>query len=443
MHRILLVAKRDYLASIRAKAFLVGLIVAPILFGGSFIGLGIMKRKPDVKDRPIVIVDRTGKAAAAVIQAAREKSAKGLYEKETGRQIAPRYLVTEIAPDNANPSAQRLALSDRVRSRQLYAFLEIGPGALHPPTDEEAAKRRENRVDYYANAAGVDEMRGWIASPVSDALRRVRLAELGVDAARFDGILAQATFQSMTLLSRDEKTGAIRDAQKKSGMEGFAVPFAMTMLLAMIVIASASPMLGAIADDKMQRVYEMLLASATPFELVAGKVLAAVALSLTSSAFYIVGSLLVLEGMAMTGLAPLALLPWFFVYLIADVMVLSALAAALGAACSSPHDAQQLAVLQLAPVLLPLFLMMPVITQPNGTVATALSLIPPFTPLLMLLRQATPGGIPAWQPWAGLAGVVCWTVAVSWIAARIFRVAILMQGKAPRPQELLRWALRG
>ena len=60
MRRILLIAKRDYLASIRAKAFLVGLIVAPILFGGGFIGLAVMKKKPDIADRHVAIVDRTG-----------------------------------------------------------------------------------------------------------------------------------------------------------------------------------------------------------------------------------------------------------------------------------------------------------------------------------------------------------------------------------------------
>ena len=136
-----------------------------------------------------------------------------------------------------------------------------------------------------------------------------------------------------------------------------------------------------------------------------GKVLGAVALALTSSVFYVTGRIAALQSMAMMGLAPLNLLPWFVVYLVADVMVLSALAMALGAACDSPHDAQQLAVLLLAPVMLPLFLLLPVVQAPNGPIATVASLFPPFTPILMMLRQAMPGGVPAWQPWAGLAGV--------------------------------------
>ena len=147
--------------------------------------------------------------------------------------------------------------------------------------------------------------------------------------------------------------------------------------------------------------------------------------------------------MALMGLAPVTLLPWFVVYLIADVMVLSGLGMALGAACASPHDAQQLAVLLLAPVLVPMFLLMPVVQHPTGGLATALSLFPPFTPILMMLRQAMPGGVPAWQPWVALLGVLLWTVGVCWAAARIFRVVLLMQGSMPKLSQLARWAVKG
>jgi ABC-2 type transport system permease protein len=184
----------------------------------------------------------------------------------------------------------------------------------------------------------------------------------------------------------------------------------------------------------------MLLGLASPMELMAARVLAALGRSLTSSAFYIFGAVLVLQGMAMMGSVPLHLLPWFFIYLVAHVTMLSSFAAALGAACNSPQDAQNLAVVLVAPIMIPFFLMMPVMTAPNGAMATAMSLFPPFTPVLMLLRQCMPVGVPVWQPWVGLAGILLWTVGGTWVAARIFRVGILMQGQPPKLSEIIRWA---
>jgi ABC-2 type transport system permease protein len=187
----------------------------------------------------------------------------------------------------------------------------------------------------------------------------------------------------------------------------------------------------------------MLLGAVTPFELMAGRVLGAVGISLTSSLFYVVGGIFAVNALGLTGLLPLTILPWFYVYLLADVIMLCAFAAALGAACSTPQDAQNLAVVLLMPVLIPLFTLVTVIRQPNGVLATVLSFIPPFTPILMLLRQAVPNGAAAWQPWVGLVGVLVFALATVWAASRIFRVAILMHGKPPRLADLVRWAIKG
>jgi ABC-2 type transport system permease protein len=200
---------------------------------------------------------------------------------------------------------------------------------------------------------------------------------------------------------------------------------------------------SAVTEDKNQRIFEMLLGLATPFELMGARVLAALGRSLTSAAFYVAGAILVLQGMAMIGMVRFDLLPWFFIYLIAHVVMLCSFAAALGAACNSPQDAQNLAVLLVAPVMIPYFMLVPIMQSPNGTMATVLSLIPPFTPPLMLLRQALPAGVPWWQPWAGLIGVIAWTIGGTWVAARVFRVCILMQGQSPKMKELVRFAVKG
>ena len=443
MRRILLIARRDYLATIRTKAFLVGLVVAPVLFGGGFLGIALLKSKPDIKDRPVAIIDRTGMVASAVIQAAQEKNAMELFDKVTHRQIAARYVFESLPPD-ADANAQRLALSDRVRSGQLFAFLEIGADNLHPRHPPNGSKdAAAGKVACYTNAGAFDDARGWLEGPVNDGLRRVRLAQLGVGASHFDDVLAEVPVERLSLVSKDVKTGQIREAHKKGELDDFAIPFGLMLLLGMIVLVSSAPMLSAVTEDKAQRIVEMLLGLATPFELMMGKVLAAVCVSLTSSAFYVIGCALVLQALGMAGMLPFALLPWFYIYLIADVTMLCAFAAALGAGCSSPQDAQQLAILLMAPVMVPYFVFAVVMQQPNGAIATTLSLFPMFTPMLMLLRMALPGGVPVWQPWVSLAAVLAWTFGMVWAAARIFRVAILMQGKPPKLADLVRWAVRG
>lgn len=295
----------------------------------------------------------------------------------------------------------------------------------------------------YSSESGFGETRGWFSGALNDGLRRIRLEALGIEGKRLDQALTPIPVESMDLVTRDEKTGRIVAARKRGIAEGFAAPFVLAILFFMIVLLTSAPMLAAVAEDKAQRVFEMLLASASAFELIGGKVLAAIGTALTSSICYVIGAVFLLEALSIVGLTPLRILPWFFVYLVAEVTMLASIATALGAACSSTRDTENLKLVLIAPVMIPLLCLTPILQDPNGTFATAMSLFPLFTPILMLVRQAAPGGVPAWQPWLGLTGVVFATLVISWMASRIFRVAILAQGKTPSLGELLRWGVAG
>ena len=94
-------------------------------------------------------------------------------------------------------------------------------------------------------------------------------------------------------------------------------------------------------------------------------------------------------------------------------------------------------------LVLPMFVWFPVMREPTSSFSTWLSLVPPCTPILMLVRMASPVTIPSWQPWVGLVGILLFTIAAVWAAGRIYRVGILMYGKPPKLTEIVRWALRG
>jgi ABC-2 type transport system permease protein len=436
LRRTLLIAKRDYLQIVRTKAYIVGLILLPLLFGGGFLLIPLANRG-NARDLRIAVLDRTGVSAAAVIQSAEESNRRATANTSFGSQGAPRFSFEEVKPE-ADHAAQLLALSDRVRSGECFLVLDISPDALRPSGDS-----KQEPVRYYTNSGGlVDQQSFWLPSAVNDGLRRVRLKQLGIDEARVPGVLADVPVVSTDLVSRDAATGNIVQGHKKSPIQTGAVPFFLVFLLYIIAIFGSAPNLGAVSQDKMQRVYEMLLSSASSFELMMGKVLAAVGASLTSSTVYIIGGLLALAGMAMFGIAPLHLIPWFFVYVVADVLMLAALGVALGSACATPQDAQQFVFLLIVPLVIPMFLLQPVMQQPNGGLAVAMSFFPPFTPVVMLLRQALPGGVPWWQPWLSLVGVAAWAFAMIWVAARIFRIGILSQGKTPQFAELAQWVMR-
>ena len=86
---------------------MIGLFVAPLLFGGSILGLALFREKPDVKERRVAIVDATGRTAAYLTEAAEEKNAREAFDQQTGRQVAPRYSFETVAPQGENPGGLR------------------------------------------------------------------------------------------------------------------------------------------------------------------------------------------------------------------------------------------------------------------------------------------------------------------------------------------------
>ncbi len=429
MRRILLIAKRDYLQIVSSRAYLIGLIMLPLIIGGSIFMVSLANRSGGAGQR-VAIIDHTGVAAAAIIQASQADAPRNLLARN---QAGPHFVFEAVKPE-ADEDAQLLSLSNRIRSGEFFMVIDIPADALRPPASGDPAPMR-----YYTNSAGFDATGAQVSSQVNDGLRLARLTQLGLDASRASGALRAVPLVSMNLVKRDPTTGQIVPGGKKSPIPPGLVPYFLATLLVMVVMIGSAPNMGTIADDKQQRVFEMLLGSATPLELMAGKVLASLGASLTTSALYIACGLALMFNMAIIQLAPLELLPWFFAYLIADVIMMSAWSVAIGSACATPQDAQQLAYTLILPIMIPIFFMAPIIQRPNGNMAIVMSFIPPFTPVVMLLRQALPTGVPWWQPWVGLTGIIACALAVVWFASRIFRIGILASGKTPKLPELFQW----
>lgn len=438
MRKILWMAQREYKVSVRTKGFIIGLIVFPIFMGGSGIAIALLKDRVDTTDRIIAVIDRSGVVAQALVTAANERNTSDIFKSGTGEQVKPAYILELVAPNDDDPKMQRLELSNRVRDGELNGFVEIGRDAVHPAQASEAPI-----IAYYAVNAAMDDARGWMEWPINVSLRKARLVEAGVDEGEVGDLFAWLGVQGLGLATVDEETGIVRDARRANEGEAILVPAILGMLMFMMIMMGAVPLLHSVMEEKTQRIAEVLLGAVTPFEFMAGKVLGGVAVSLTAAAAYVAVSVVVFRHVGLDEFIPYRVLPWFFVYMVMAIVMYGAMLAAFGASCNEAKDAQNLTMPGMMPVMIPMFLMFPVLKEPLTGFATGLSLFPLFTPMMMMIRIGTPMAIPTWQPWAGLVGVFAFTIVSVWAAGRIFRVAILMQGRPPRVGDLLRWAIRG
>ena len=437
MRKILIIALREYKAAVKTKSFIVSLILLPVIMGGSLAISIISEKKVDTTDRKFVIIDHSALFTETLEQSVQQRNETEIYKPGTREKIRPAFLIEFAVPDTTDPNAQKLELSERVASKDLTGFLEIGKSILHPDADPAHAYLR-----FYSETSILDETQQWFTNPINNHLRELRLADMHLSPDSTRELFLWANMESLGLVKMDSNTGVIQDAEKSNPLRSLLVPYALVMMMFMLGMVGSMPLLTAVMEEKMERIAEVLLATVTPFQFMAGKVLGSTSVALTTAAIYITGGLITAQQFGADNLIPYSIVVWFFVYLVLFLIMTGSIMAALGSACNDNKDAQNISIPAMLPMILPLFVIMPVLKNPLGSLATGMSLIPPFTPMVMIVRQATPVTIPAWQPYVGLIGVVLFTVFVVWAGARIFRTGILMQGQKPTFANLFRYAFR-
>ena len=137
------------------------------------------------------------------------------------------------------------------------------------------------------------------------------------------------------------------------------------------------------------------------------------------------------------------LVVWFIVFQALAVLMFGAVFTAIGAACSDMKEAQSMLMPVWIVICIPMMVWFVIVREPSSSFSLILSLIPPATPMVMMLRTAAMPGIPLWQPLLGVLLVLLTTVFCVFVAGRIFRVGLLMQGKGAKISDMIRWAVRG
>ena len=242
----------------------------------------------------------------------------------------------------------------------------------------------------------------------------------------------------------------------------------------MFILIYGAMVMRSVIEEKTSRIIEVIISSVKPFQLMLGKILGTAAAGLTQ--FIVWGLLLALifvgssyffgvdlapsgvgsQQMGMEQMNQLAQdetqlvftelmnLPlvstfiFFILYFLLGYLLYSSLYAAIGAAVDNETDTQQF----MLPIMLPLMLgvyigFATVINDPHGTVATIFSMIPFTSPIVMLMR--IPFGVPWWQIIISLLLLILTFLGVVWLAAKVYRVGILMYGKKINYKELIKW----
>lgn len=434
MDKILAVARTEFLASVRSKGFIIGIALMPVLIGISVVAERLAEGRVDTEDRVFAVIDDTGGAAFDALAAAagrRDAAAAAAEGAAPGR-----YVPIRAGDGRRDRDEVRLELSDRVRRREIFAFIEIPAGATTGGAGDTAAATAR----YHAENTTYDGLREWIGGVLTDVARNRAMDEAGISAESVARLNRRVRAEPLGLVSRTAE-GGIAPAAPVNQILAKGVPVILMFLLFMVVMMAAPALLNSVLEEKMSRIAEVMLGSMSPFEFMMGKLLGAASESLVLALVYLGGGIGLAAHLGILSEIPPSLFAWFFVFMTFGVLFFGSLYISIGAACTQLKDAQSLMMPAMIFVLLPMFTWNLVLRAPDSTASVLLSLFPPATPMLMLLRLSLSPGPPAWQALLSLVLTFFGTLGCVWAAGRIFRVGILMQGRSASLREILGWVV--
>ena len=439
MRKTFIVAQSEFATLVRSKAFIISVILMPLVMALSIFLVRATKDTTDYKDRTFAFVDYSGviavplKAVAEMYNSTDTTDNGAAVSLSKGALVrkGARFIPVEIRPDGRTPDDVRLELSERVRREELFAFVEFPKEIVDPASNAP--------IKYYSDHPSYNALPQWIRTTVNAVVLNERFRQASVDRALVVKLTKQAPMEELGLVER-ARSGELKEAQEVDAARAYGIPVAVLMLMYITVMSSAPQLLNSVIEEKMSRISEVLIASVTPFQLMMGKLIGGVAVSTLLAAIYISGGLAVAQywGGYASAVTP-AILLWFLLFLIMSIFIFGSLFVAIGAACTDLKDSQSMMTPVMVLVMLPMFTWASVLRAPDGTMAIVLSLIPTAAPFLMMLRISLRPGPPAWQIAASVALMAGTVMVVVWAAGKIFRTGLLMQGKSATVAEMLRW----
>ncbi|MFZ0271508.1 MAG: ABC transporter permease [Acidobacteriaceae bacterium] len=412
LRNTLLIAKREYLERVKSRVFRITTILVPLGMAGLGL-LGAMTGKKMEGVQNLAIVGDNPRLAQEVKAAL-----------EDGELKPKRVEVYAPATD-----ADRAEVKREVAAREIGGYLTLVtvPGEAEPDATWISGSS--------INLVGKSQME----SAVRSAMIREQLAARGVPQTQVSDLMKETKLDTKQL-----KNGAVVSSDSERSFFG---AYGLIIVLYASVLIYGINIARSVVEEKTSRIFEVLLSTASSDSLMLGKLLGVGAVGLTQMGIW--GALLVFyAGSAMAskqGIHSLeslgitkAELGFFVIFFLGGFYLYSALAAALGSTVSGEQEVQQFSIILVSPLVVSVFLLGFVLGNPNSTTSVVLSLLPPFTPIIMYMRICAQMP-PLWQVWLSIVLLAGSVWGMVWLAARIYRVGVLMYGKRATLPEMIRW----
>jgi ABC-2 type transport system permease protein len=434
------VLKREYRETVRKASFLVMTVLAPFLMAALMVVPALLATR-GMGERRVAILDGTGRLGGMAETLRRESPGGSSPLGRGGRsarhggspgKIVPEYVdLSAVDAKNAvGPFLDRLSRERTPKEKQL-------DGVLLVPAD--AFARPLGHLTYFSRSAADLLAQERLGHVVNRALQRERLAARGLEPSELEMVLATIPVEAVQVTNSGQ--------ERKGGEANFLVAILFLTLLFIPSLVYGQEVMRGVIQEKTDRVVEILVSSMTPMELLSGKILGMAAVGLTQIAVWVaMGGLVAgsgLSGAQAAGVDLSAVLRpsvavWFVVFFLLSYLVTVGIYAAGGAIVNSEKEAQQVLTPVVFVLLVPWFLVMPILANPDSTLSVVLSLVPIYTPMTMFIRILV-SEPPAWQVALSLVLSVGTIAILLKATAKVFRAGLLATGKRPTIPELWRW----
>lgn len=409
--KALQVALWEFLEKVKTKAFIISLVLMPVIMVGFGILPTFLSMREDEKPVTIGIVDESGSVVKPLAEELDQK-----YKLKGGQ---PNYVIKNLAEQGGKlPTKEEVNKMVAGGSMEGYFFI---PKSVYD----------SGKVEYRSENVGNIKLQERFSRAIEDVVMEKRFAEQNIDPSLMKKLIANVDIKSIKLSQKGE--------EKEAGfVETFFSAYIVIMMMFFLILTNGQLLVRSVVEEKSNRVIEVLLSSCSARDLMTGKIIGLSALGLLQLFIWgAMGFAVTVQFKGVTIIAPENLLA-SFAYLIFGFLLYAGIFVAVGSPVTTEQEAQQLTGYITIFLIAPIVLILPIMQSPDSLMVKVLSYIPLLTPTLMVLRMAVQMP-PLWEILATLGVLAVSSLFMMWAAGKIFRTAILVYGKRPTIPELIRW----